>query len=106
MAEVAFEPAGFMGAQIFGLPVNREILFANHNDIYKKRIEKRQRKLIVKVSFLKGFLKRGEEILLISTGYSPLHSIAQYLTGFFFRLSKAFLDCLHQLSHTTHTDRS
>ena len=84
MADAAFEPAGFMGSQIFGLPVNREILFGNHNDIYKKRIEKRQRKLIVKVSFLKGFLKKGEEILLISTGYSPLHSIAQYLTGFFF----------------------
>lgn len=84
MAEAAFKPAGFLGPQIFGLPVDREILFANHNDTYKKRIEKRQRKLIVRVSFLKNFLKRGEQILLITTGYSPLNSVAQYLTGFVF----------------------
>lgn len=84
MAEAAFEPAGFMASHIFGLPVDRAILFSNHNDVYKKRIEKRQRKLIVKVSFLKPFLKKGEKILLITTGYSPLFSAAQYLTGFLF----------------------
>jgi hypothetical protein len=84
MAEAAFEPLGFMGAQIFGLPVDREALFSNHKSVYKKRIEKRQRKLIVKVSFLKPFLKKGEQILLITTGYSPLVSLAQYLTGFLF----------------------
>ena len=84
MSEAAFEPAGFMGPQIFGLPVNREILFSNHRSIYKKRIEKRQRKLIVKISFLKPFLKKGEQIILITTGYSPLASLAQFLTGFLF----------------------
>jgi hypothetical protein len=84
MAEAAFEPAGFMGSQIFGLPVNRETLFSNHKNVYKKRIEKRQRKLIVKISFLKPFLKRGEQIILITTGYSPLACAAQYLTGFLF----------------------
>ena len=84
MAEAAFEPAGFMGSQIFGLPVNRETLFSNHKNVYRKRIEKRQRKLIVKISFLKPFLKSGEQIILITTGYSPLASAAQYLTGFLF----------------------
>ncbi len=84
MAEAAFEPFGFMGPQIFGLPVDREILFSNHKNFYKKRIEKRQRKLIVKMSFLKPFLKNGEQILLITTGYAPLTSLAQYLTGFIF----------------------
>ncbi|UCD79143.1 MAG: hypothetical protein JSW26_27715 [Desulfobacterales bacterium] len=84
MAEAAFEPVGFMGPQIFGLPVDRETLFSNHKNVYKKRIEKRQRKLIVKISFLKPFLKRGEQVLLITTGYSPLASMAQYLTGFLF----------------------
>jgi predicted amidophosphoribosyltransferase len=79
-----FEPTGIMGQQIFGLPVDREILFSNHKKIYKKRIEKRQRKLIVKIHFLKPFLKRGEKILLVTTGYSPLASAAQYLTGFLF----------------------
>jgi hypothetical protein len=84
MAEAAFEPVGFMGPRIFGLPVDRDTLFSNHKEIYKNRVEKRQRKLIVKTSFLKPFLKRGEQILLVTTGYSPLNSPAQYLTGFLF----------------------
>ncbi|CAB1059994.1 hypothetical protein D1BOALGB6SA_4759 [Olavius sp. associated proteobacterium Delta 1] len=84
MAEAAFEPVGFLSPKIFGLPVDREVLFSNHKDIYKKRVEKRQRKLIVKISFLKPFLKQGEHVLVITTGYSPLHSLAQYLTGFVF----------------------
>ena len=63
MSEAAFEPAGFMGPQIFGLPVNREILFSNHKSVYKKRIEKRQRKLIVKISFFK--IKKNTIFLLL-----------------------------------------
>ena len=100
MAAAAFEPAGFLAPRIFGLPVNRDILFANHNDIYKKRIEKRQRKLIVKVSFLKDFFKKGEQILLITTGYSPLNSAAQYLVC----LSKAIPNCFHKLSDSAYSD--
>ena len=59
MAEKAFEPTVMMGPQIFGLPIDREALFSNHKGIYKKRIEKRQRHLIVKMTFLKPFLKKG-----------------------------------------------
>ena len=84
MAEAAFEPVGFLGPQIFGLPVDREVLFSNHKNVYKNRVEKRQRKLIVKIAFLKPFLKKGEQVLLVTTGYSPLNSLAQYLTGFIF----------------------
>ena len=84
MAEKAFEPVGIMGPQIFGLPVDRETMFSNHKDVYRKRIEKRQRKLIIKLPFLKPFLKKGEKILLISTGYSPITSLPQYVTGFLF----------------------
>jgi hypothetical protein len=84
MSDTAFEPAGIMGQQIFGLPVDRKTLFSNHKKVYKKRIEKRQRKLIIKLPFLKPFLKRGEQILMITTGYSPLASLAQYVTGFVF----------------------
>ncbi|MGD9175007.1 MAG: hypothetical protein PVF29_12650 [Desulfobacterales bacterium] len=84
MADKAFEPAGMMGTQIFGLPVDRDTLFSNHKEIYKKRVEKRQRKLIVKLSFLKPFLKKGEKILLVTTGYSPISFLPQYVTGFLF----------------------
>ena len=84
MAEAPFKLVGLFDTQIFGLPVDRDVLFSNHKDVYKKRIEKRQRKLIVKLSFIKPFLKTNEQIQLITTGYSPLNSLAQYLTGFLF----------------------
>jgi hypothetical protein len=84
MAEKAFEPTGMMGPQIFGLPIDRETLFSNYKKVYKKRIENRQRKLIVKLPFLKPFLKQGEKILQVSTGYSPITSLAQFATGFLF----------------------
>ena len=84
MSDMAFGPSGIMDEQIFGLPVDRKILFSNHKNIYKKRVEKRQRKLIIKLPFLKPFLKRNEQILQITTGYSPLTSVAQYATGFVF----------------------
>jgi hypothetical protein len=84
MSEMLFEPGGIMAPQIFGLPVDRGIMFSNHKQVYKKRIEKRQRKLIVKLSFLKPFLKQGEKILLVTTGYSPIGNLAHYVTGFLF----------------------
>ena len=105
MAEKAFEPTGLMGPQIFGLPVDRETLFSNHKKIYKKRIENRQRKLIVKLPFLKPFLKRGEKILLVSTGYSPITFLAQYVTGFLFVYLKRslFVFTNHRIFHVLAT---
>jgi hypothetical protein len=38
MAEAAFDPVSLLGSQIFGLPVDREILFSNYKGIYKKRV--------------------------------------------------------------------
>lgn len=105
MAEEVFEPTGLMGQQIFGLPVDRETLFSNHKKIYKKRIENRQRKLIVKLPFLKPFLKTGEKILLVSTGYSPIASLAQYATGFLFVYLKRslFVFTNHRIFHVPTT---
>jgi len=88
MAEAGFQPPAILSSQIFGLPVNREVLFSNHKDVYKKRIEKRQRKLIVKIGPIRPFLRRDEQILLITTGYSPLFSLGQLLTGFTFSYLK------------------
>ncbi|NNL78493.1 MAG: hypothetical protein HKO68_19355 [Desulfobacterales bacterium] len=84
MPEEIFDPVDIMGPQIFGLPVDRQVLLSNHKNVYKKRIEKRQRKLMVRIPFLKSFLRKGEKILLVTTGYSPLASPAQYLTGYLF----------------------
>ena len=105
MADKVFEPTGIMGPQIFGLPVDRETLFSNHKKIYKKRIENRQRNFIVKLPFLKPFLKTGEKILLVSTGYSPIAFLAQYVTGFLFVYLKRslFVFTNHRIFHVPTT---
>ena len=57
--------------KVFGLPVEQDIIFSNHNQKYKPRIEKRQRKQIIKLPFIRPFLEPDERILLVTTGHSP-----------------------------------
>ena len=68
----------------FGLPLDRETLFSNHKGKYKKGIEKRQKKLLQKVTFIKRFLQEDEKILLMTTGCSPTSIFEQFLTGAIF----------------------
>ncbi len=77
-------PIGILGYRIFGLPVDREVLFSNHKNVYKKKIENRQRKLIIKIPFLKPFIDVTEKILLTTTGYSPITTIDKFLIGWLF----------------------
>jgi hypothetical protein len=77
-------PFGIIRQRIFGIPVNRKILFSNHKNVYKKKVENRQRKLIVKIPFIKPFIKENERVLLITTGYSPITTIEKYLIGWLF----------------------
>lgn len=65
----------------FDLPVNRETIFFNHKEIYKKRIENRQRGMLKLLPFLKPFLHQGEEIYLITTGCSPVSFFERFWTG-------------------------
>jgi hypothetical protein len=64
---------------IFGKPVARDILFSNHRGIYKKRVEKRQRRLLIKIPFINSFLEDGELITLITKGYAPMTRLERYL---------------------------
>ncbi len=68
--------------EIDGLPVNPDVAFSNKKGVYKKGIEKRQRKFLAKVSFLKPFLEPGETILIATTGCSPMSIVEQFLTGY------------------------
>jgi len=78
--------------KVFGLPVDREILFTNDRNVYQAGIEKRQRKYIVKLSFLKSFLLSGERILRIAPARSPIRWYEQISTGgIFMGLERAFL---------------
>ncbi len=65
----------------FDLPVNREAIFSNHRHVYRKTIEHRQRNLLKTLYFLKPFLEEGEEILLITTGCSPVTFNERFWTG-------------------------
>jgi hypothetical protein len=77
---------------VLGLPVDRKIMFSNDKGTYKQGIEKRQRKLLQKISFLKSFLKEEEKILLVTTGCSPMSMIEQFLTGWIvFYLKRSLL---------------
>jgi hypothetical protein len=78
--------------KVFGLPVDRAILFTDHRNEYRADIEKRQRKWIVKLSFLKPFLLSGERILRIAPARSPFRWYEQVCTGgLFLGLERAFL---------------
>ena len=69
---------------IFGVPVDRDTIFSNSSDVYKSKIEKRQRSLIAKVTFVKFFLQDKEVIRCLTTGYSPISWVEQLLTGLAF----------------------
>jgi len=64
---------------IFGKPVDRNVLFSNHRGIYKKKVEKRQRRLLIKIPFINAFLEDGELIKLMTSGYSPLSRLERFL---------------------------
>jgi hypothetical protein len=63
------------------LPVDREGIFSNDKGIYVPGIEKRQNKLLDKISFLKPFLKEGEKIILVTTACSPMSFLEQFFSG-------------------------
>jgi hypothetical protein len=65
----------------FDLKVNREVIFSNHKNVYKRRIERRQRGLLEHLSFIDHFLDEGEEILLVTTACSPMSLGERFWTG-------------------------
>lgn len=78
--------------KVFGLPVDRDILFTDDRNVYQPSVEKRQRRWIVKLAFLKSFLLRGERLLRITAARSPCCWYEQLFTaGFFLGIERAFL---------------
>lgn len=73
---------------IFGVPVDRDAIFATHRGNYNQKVEKRQRALIVKSTYIKFFLHPDERIRCLTTGYSPVSVMEQVATGPFFLLFK------------------
>jgi hypothetical protein len=73
---------------INSLPVDVGILFSNHKNVYKHRLEKSQRKMLQKLSFLRPFLMPGENIWIVTTGCSPFNFLEQFLGGAIMQLYK------------------
>lgn len=67
-----------------GIPFKTELAFADHKGVYKPRIEKKQRKLALKLDFLKDFLEQDEEVLAITTAVSPTSFLDRVTTGMIF----------------------
>jgi hypothetical protein len=67
--------------ELYGLTVDTAVLFSDHKGIHRRGIERRQRKLLTKLSFLAPHLEPGERILHIISGCSPATSVEQLLTG-------------------------
>jgi len=80
------------GHDLYGLPFDAGTMFSNHKGVFKPRIEKRQRALAEKVSFLKDFLEPDEQILLLTTAISPTSFFEQWTTGYaFFYIRRCLL---------------
>jgi len=80
MTEVlALRPAA---AEPLPFAADTETLFADHKGEYRKSIEKRQRKLAAKLTFLGRFLRPGERVRLITTACSPFTVMEQLTTGY------------------------
>lgn len=85
MVDVLSADAYVAGARdLGGLPINAATMFSDQSGVHKPRIEKRQRKLAEKVTFLNEFLEDGEQVLTIVTAVSPTSFLEQWTTGFIF----------------------
>jgi hypothetical protein len=76
---------------LFGLPVDTAIAFCNHKGVYKRGIEKQQKKLYKKLAFLPQFLEQDEKIYFAAAGCSPFSLLEQIFTGAILYLLKRCL---------------
>ena len=65
----------------FSLPLKTEVIFTNHKGEAKASIEKRQKKLLSHLEFLKPFLEQDEKIQLITVAASPLTFVDYFFSG-------------------------
>jgi len=76
----------------FDFPIQSEIMFADYKGNYNKKIEKKQKKLLSKIKFLKPFLDQDEKIFFITEGCSPMSRLDALLaSGVVYNLKLCFL---------------
>jgi len=84
MAESNSPATALSQKTVMGLPVKKEFMFTNLKGAEKPRIKKRQIGLLKKLEFLPRFLKKDEEVLLVTTACSPTSFLEQWTTGWIF----------------------
>ncbi len=72
---------GQINKDLLELPLDTQIIFSDHKSNYSEKVEKRQKKLLQKVTFIKPFLAKDEKIILVTTGCSPISVLEQLVTG-------------------------
>ena len=77
-------PAPMSPAAQAQIRVDMQFMFSNHKGVHKPRLEKRQRKLLEKVSFIGRFLEPDERVLLVTPCVSPTSLFEQLTTGVIF----------------------
>lgn len=87
-SEISEQVKTSFGSAGVDLPLDQESIFSNHKNVYKKRIEKRQTKLLEKISAIKHFFDEDEKIMLVTTGCSPTSLGEQFLTGWIYMYLK------------------
>lgn len=69
-----------------------QFMFSNHRNVFKKRIERRQRQLLKKIRFISAFLAPEEQVLMVATCVSPTSWWEQLTTGWMYLyLNRALL---------------
>ena len=92
--------------KLYGLAVDTAVLFSDHKGVYGRRIEKHQRKLLAKLSFLAPFLEPGERILHVISGCSPATFVEQLLTGLLLQPLKRSLFAITNSAHTSRANNT
>jgi len=65
----------------FSLPVKMDVMFTDYKGGQKASIEKKQKKLLSYLDFLKPFMEQGENIFFITPAASPLSFIDYLISG-------------------------
>lgn len=91
VTEPAMQAAQHYSERSRGIPVDPEVAFTDHRGQRCPKYEKRQKKLLTKLSFIRPYLDEGESIVLVTTGCSPFSVWEQLLGGWMIMMLKRSL---------------
>jgi hypothetical protein len=101
MTESIFKDRQMTGSQVQqleGLLVDTGVMFSNHKDIYKKGVEKRQRKLFVRFSSRQIFVKDQPGQIFLICSASIIYFVDEYFTIFFiYPVNNSYTVCTHPI---------